>query len=129
MLRSFFLTMTLCVPAHSAELLMFESDICPFCDKWNDDLSEVYPITAEGKRAPLRRVDNDVAWPDDIGNVRPIRYTPTFVLVEDDEEVGRVTGYNSEDFFWGLLGELIEKLPAASAHEGRISEKTSKTEE
>ena len=112
MLRQLIIAVTFCAPAQSAELLMFESDICPFCEKWDDDLAEIYPKTSEGKRAPLRRVDNDLRWPDDLGEVRPIRYTPTFVLVENGAEVGRVTGYNSEDFFWGLLGELIDELPA-----------------
>ena len=102
------------LPAHAAELLMFDSDICPYCEKWHEELGEVYPKTTEGKRAPLRVVDNDLEWPDDIGDVRPIRYTPTFVLVEHGIEIGRVTGYNSEDFFWGLLGQLIEKLPVAA---------------
>ena len=90
---------------------MFESETCPFCDKWNEDLGGVYPITREGKRAPLRRIDNDIPWPDDVIGVRPVRYTPTFVLVHEDTEIGRVTGYNSEDFFWGLLGEIIDELP------------------
>lgn len=99
------------LPVQAAELLMFESSVCPWCEQWDEDLAEIYPKTAEGKRAPLRRIDNDFKWPDDIGAVRPIRYTPTFVLVDDGVEVGRVTGYNSEDFFWGLLGDLIEKLP------------------
>ena len=99
------------VPASAADLLMFDSDICPFCEKWHEELGAVYPKTPEGKRAPLRVVDNDLKWPDDIGNVRPVRYTPTFVLVEGGEEVGRITGYNREDFFWGLLGKMIADLP------------------
>lgn len=111
MIRIISLALLLPHPAHAAELLMFESNTCPFCEKWNDDLGEVYPITPEGKRAPLRRIDDDIPWPDDVKGVRPVRYTPTFVLVHDNEEVGRITGYNSEDFFWGLLGEMIEDLP------------------
>ena len=111
MLRPLFMTIFLCEPAQATELLMFESDFCPFCEKWNEELGEVYAKTTEGKRAPLRRVDNDLRWPDDLGDVRPIRYTPTFVLVDDGAEVGRITGYHQEDFFWGLLGELIEELP------------------
>ncbi len=115
MIRTISIALLMCSPAHAAELLMFESGSCPYCDKWNEDLGGVYPITPEGKRAPLRRVNDDLPWPDDIGEVRPVRYTPTFVLVENGEEVGRITGYNSEDFFWGLLGELIDELPETPA--------------
>lgn len=111
MIRAISLSLLLSSPAEAAELLMFESHSCPFCDKWNKELGSVYALTPEGKRAPLRRIDDDLPWPDDIKGVRPVRYTPTFVLVEEGAEVGRITGYNSEDFFWGLLGELIEDLP------------------
>jgi hypothetical protein len=40
--------------------------------------------------------------------MKPTRFTPTFVLVADGREVGRITGYPGEDFFWGLLQRLIE---------------------
>jgi hypothetical protein len=38
--------------------------------------------------------------------------------VEDGREIGRIRGYPGEDFFWGLLGEMIEKLdtPGESAN-------------
>jgi len=111
MLRPLIFATMLCTPAHAAELLMFESDFCPFCEKWHDELGGVYAKTEEGKRAPLRRVDNDLPWPKDLGEIRPIRYTPTFILVDEGTEVGRITGYNREDFFWGLLGKLIDDLP------------------
>ncbi len=31
-----------------------------------------------------------------------------------DAEVGRIVGYPGEDHFWGLLGELFQRLPAQS---------------
>lgn len=37
-------------------------------------------------------------------------YTPTFILLEDGQEVGRIEGYPGEGFFWGLLGKMLEKL-------------------
>jgi hypothetical protein len=33
-------------------------------------------------------------------------------LLDDGREVGRILGYPGEGHFWGLLGELIERLPA-----------------
>lgn len=43
----------------------------------------------------------------------PIRYTPTFVLIENGEELGRIEGYPGDAFFWGLLDRLLQKLPPA----------------
>lgn len=99
--------------ADAAELLMFESDDCVWCDAWNEDIGPIYPKTSEGRRAPLRRIDIHDRRPADIGNIEGVRFTPTFVLVDDrGQEVGRINGYPGEDFFWGLLSELIAKLPA-----------------
>lgn len=41
----------------------------------------------------------------------PVIYTPTFVLVEHDSEIGRIEGYPGEDFFWSLLERLLLQLP------------------
>ncbi|MEL6962281.1 MAG: thioredoxin family protein [Pseudomonadota bacterium] len=92
---------------------MFESKICEWCDAWHAEIGPIYPKTDEGKRAPLRTVDIHDARPGDLTDIDGIRFTPTFVLLADDgNEVGRINGYPGEDFFWGLLAELMAKLPA-----------------
>ncbi|MEP0943350.1 MAG: transcriptional regulator [Rhizobiaceae bacterium] len=101
----------LCLPARAAELIMFEQDYCEWCERWNEDIGVVYAKTDEGKRAPLRRVNIHDPIPGDISSVRVERFTPTFVLVDKGVEIGRIRGYPGEDFFWGLLGQLIKKLP------------------
>ncbi|MEZ5930406.1 MAG: hypothetical protein R3F54_00330 [Alphaproteobacteria bacterium] len=96
----------------AAELVMFEADDCTWCRAWNEDIGPIYPKTAEGRRAPLRRVDIHAPRPGDLAGIDGVRFTPTFVLVDDEgREVGRINGYPGQDFFWGMLGELIAKLP------------------
>ena len=97
--------------AKAAELIMFEQDYCEWCERWNEEIGVVYAKTSEGKRAPLKRVNIHAPIPNEISFVRVERFTPTFVLIEGGEEIGRIRGYPGEDFFWGLLGQLIEKLP------------------
>ena len=106
-----FLTLTT-LPARAAELLMFEEKWCHWCEKWNAEIGVIYDKTAEGKRAPLRRVDIHDGMPSDIDLKTRVQYTPTFVLVDGNREVARIEGYPGEDFFWGLLGQMLEKLPA-----------------
>lgn len=91
---------------------MLEQEHCEWCEQWNNDIGVVYAKTSEGKRAPLRRVDIHSAVPDDIKHIKMGRFTPTFVLVDRGKEVGRIRGYPGEDFFWGLLGQMLKKLPA-----------------
>jgi len=42
-------------------------------------------------------------------------FTPTFVLMGDGVEVGRMEGYAGEDFFWGLLGRMLSQADATWA--------------
>jgi hypothetical protein len=103
-------------PAAATEwvLVMVEQAGCIYCARWNEEVAPEYPLTPEGRFAPLRRVDlRDL--PEDLDFAsRPI-YTPTFVLMGDGAEVGRLEGYPGEDFFWGLLGRLLSQGDAAWA--------------
>lgn len=95
------------------ELVMLEQDACSYCEDWHAVIGPIYHKTDEGRAAPLRFVDIHGAWPEDLGDVSPDRFTPTFILVRDGKEVGRMRGYVSEDFFWGLLAEMIEDASVA----------------
>ena len=97
--------------ALAAELVMFESATCAWCERWHGEIGPIYPNTSESRCAPLRRVDIHAPRPDDLQGIDPVVYTPTFVLILDGEEVGRVVGYPGEDFFWTLLTDQLVKLP------------------
>jgi thioredoxin-related protein len=90
--------------AHS--LVMIEDDGCVYCVRWHKEVGDAYANSAEGRFAPLdrrRMRDPEIAF------LRNIRYTPTFVLLRGDEEIGRITGYPGADFFWQLLADLLTK--------------------
>ena len=124
-LAAFFSHAALPPPVHAAELLMYEEKGCPWCRRWHVEIGPAYPNTIEGRRAPLRRVDIHGPKPDDILLATPVRASPTFVLVENGREIGRITGYPGADFFWGLLNPLLVKLeqdaPATTTREGRAA--------
>jgi thioredoxin-related protein len=98
------------MPAHAAELVMFEQPGCVWCAAFDREIATIYPKTDEGKRAPLRRVDIDKALPADLAFIQTERLTPLFVLIDKGREIGRIRGYPGDDNFWGLLGALIKKL-------------------
>ena len=88
---------------------------CSWCAKWDRELGGIYPLTPEGRRAPLRRVElRDFAEPLEL--LGRLRYTPTFVLADRGREIGRITGYQNEDAFWGLLARLMAQLDDRSPH-------------
>ena len=92
-----------------AMLVMVEEKGCIWCARWNEEISEIYPKTAEGAAAPLKRIDIHAKRPDDIVFARSLTFTPTFVLVVDGLEVSRIEGYPGEDFFWGLLDRMLDE--------------------
>ena len=97
----------------AAELIMFEQAGCVWCETFNREIAPIYAKTAEGQRAPLRRVDIDQPVPQDLAFIAVERLAPLFVLVEKGHEIGRIRGYPGEDHFWGLLGVLIKNLDDA----------------
>ncbi|MHA6267665.1 thioredoxin family protein [uncultured Aliiroseovarius sp.] len=118
MLRAFAAaTLALCVflgaPVRAAELIMVEEPGCAWCAKWERELGAIYPKTPEGQFAPLRKVQlHDLRKSDAVSRhgftlVRPAMFTPTFVLIEDGKELSRLEGYPGEDFFWGLLKQML----------------------
>jgi len=66
--------------ANGAELLMFESETCGWCDRWREEIGPIYPKTNEGKRAPLRAISIHEPRPVAYRSINGIVYTPTFVL-------------------------------------------------
>jgi thioredoxin-related protein len=113
-LASALVLLGLAAPAEAAELLMYRRAGCPWCAAWDQAIGPVYPKTEIGRRLPVRAVDLDGRARPAVALERPVRYTPTFVLVEEGRELGRIEGYPGEDFFWGLLEKLARGLPAAS---------------
>lgn len=95
--------------AADSVLVMVEEKGCMWCERWNAEIAEIYPKTAEGRAAPLQRIDIHAPRPDELTFDRPLHFTPTFVLMVDGNEASRIEGYPGEDFFWGLLGQMLEQ--------------------
>lgn len=97
-------------PAAKGEtiLLMIEEKWCAWCQRWDREVGVVYDKTSEGRAAPLQRHDIHAPLSEGISLVRSAHYTPTFVLLRDGIELGRIEGYPGEEFFYGLLRKLLE---------------------
>jgi thioredoxin-related protein len=106
--------------AQAAELLMFDQAGCVYCQRWDRDVGSLYGKTSEAKSLPLRRVDIQSQKASGITLASPVRYTPTFVVVDNGREVGRITGYSNDDSFWGLLDALAAKLAPSPRQSNRI---------
>lgn len=109
-MRHFFLALVLALaplPAMAAELLLFEANGCYWCDRWKSEVGRYYHKTREGQVMPLRIVSLDRPMPADLSWLRGVRASPTFVLVDEGYELGRIVGYRNEDRFWMRVGKLL----------------------
>ncbi|MCC6889191.1 MAG: thioredoxin family protein [Hyphomicrobiales bacterium] len=87
---------------------MYRRAGCPWCLAWDREVGPIYGKTDIGRAVPLRMIDLDGERPQVVLK-GPVRYTPTFVLVEDGRELGRIEGYPGDSFFWGLLERLVRQ--------------------
>lgn len=111
MLRALLISTVICLPMKGwAEtlLLMAQEDGCYWCGRWDAEIAHIYPKTAEGRTASLKRFDLRGSQPD-YQFSKPVTFTPTFLLIDNGREVGRIEGYPGEDFFWGLLNEMFTR--------------------
>ena len=90
-----------------ASLVMVEEKGCVWCARWDDQIAPIYPKTEAGRTAPLRRIDIRADTPADLTFSRSLRFTPTFLLMVDGQEISRIEGYPGEDFFWGVLEKMM----------------------
>ena len=100
--------------ARAAELVMFERAGCVWCRKWDREVGTIYSKSPEGQRVPLRRASLDQPLPAELRLNPPVLYSPTFVLMDAGREVGRITGYQGDEAFWGLLTDMLKRMEGAS---------------
>ena len=117
-LRGLFLALLILIAGQrsvsAAELVMFEEPGCGWCAAWDEEIGIVYHKTDEGRRAPLRRIDMTAAQPPELSQVKAVVFSPTFVLIKEGEEIGRIVGYPGEQFFWPMLQDLLDRLAPPS---------------
>ncbi len=99
-------------PPLGLALVMIEEHGCGYCQRWLEEVGPGYAASDEGRRAPLIRIDRFSKQAEQFPRVV---YSPTFVLLREGQERGRILGYPGPDFFWSLLADLLRKLDAESA--------------
>ena len=90
------------------QLLMITSDSCPWCEAFEEEVGQAYHRTEDATLLPLRRHDFFEALPIDLKNITPATMTPTFIILHNGSEVGRIVGYPGAELFWWRLSEFVE---------------------
>jgi thioredoxin-related protein len=90
--------------APGVRLIMVDDLGCPYCARWNAEVGVGYANSGEGRFAPLVRVRKGSAA---LVGLHAITHTPTFIVVRDGIEIGRITGYPGAHFFWPMLNDIL----------------------
>ena len=90
------------------ELVVFEVDGCNYCRLFRRDVLPAYMMSPRAGDVPIRFVDLN----DGTGGVRltnQIDVVPTAVLVRNNRETGRITGYSGPESFFQLMRYLLNQ--------------------
>lgn len=91
------------------QLLMVDDKACIWCRRWDAEVRESYRNSPLGRIAPLVR---RAKFHRDLARYEPLAFTPTFLLLRDGHEIGRIVGYSGADFFWSEIERLIANAGA-----------------
>lgn len=95
--------------AGSLQLLVTHDAACGDFARWQREIGPSYAASPEGRAAPLLDIRTDGPWPDGLALASRPRATPTFILVEDGREIGRIEGYGDAARFRAGLSRLLQQ--------------------
>ena len=93
------------------ELVVMESPGCSYCDIFRRDVLPAYEASERGKELPVRFVDVNDAATAKLELQTPVDIVPTFVIVKDNKEIGRIPGYVGPENFYHAINYLLSIAP------------------
>lgn len=98
-------------PTPTFEMVVLEVPGCIYCNVFRQRLLPTYKASKQSKQLPIRFVDvNDPAVAE-IGLKQPIGIVPTFVILENNQEIGRIPGYMGRRDFFRAIDYIVSRRP------------------
>jgi thioredoxin-related protein len=98
---------------NAIQLINIHSDNCHYCVKFQKEVG-TDGFNAVSLNVPMVTIDIEEPVPawwkeaQDDGRISPIKYTPTFILLDDNnQEVGRFVGYRNPEWFFEKFNSLF----------------------
>ncbi len=99
------------LPASNLELVVMEAPGCTYCELFRRDVLPSYQASERAKEMPIRFLDINDITAEDLGLDTAIDIVPTFVVLKDHKEVGRIPGYMGPEYFFHSINHLISSAP------------------
>ena len=94
--------------ASNLRLVMFTSKDCPVCQARERKIGSIYKKSHYQVTLPLTRLNFSTPRPDWLSIQKPISGTPTFVIIKNGHEIGRILGFTDPEMFWWQLSSFTE---------------------
>lgn len=95
---------------NAAELYIIEHSRCPACIRFHATVGQDYSSAPQSRLAQLHRVMLDGGDRPAVLKGTTIRGTPTFILMDGDQPIGRFDGFRDPENFWSRLDALLISL-------------------
>ena len=89
------------------EVLVFESESCIYCRIFRRDVLPQYLQSKRAKMAPIKFIDVKRVDPKKLGIVAPLTMLPTFVIMREGRERGRINGYLGPEPFFHMVSQIL----------------------
>ena len=97
--------------ASNLELVVMEAPGCTYCGIFRRDVLPAYEASERAKDVPIRFLDvNDVSSTK-MDLETPVDIVPTFVILKDNKEIGRIPGYVGPETFFHTINYLLSTVP------------------
>lgn len=93
------------------ELVVMEAPGCTYCTLFRRDVLPSYENSERAKDVPIRFVDINDEAADALGLDGPVDVVPTFVVLKNNKEVGRIPGYTGPEIFFHTINYLLAGAP------------------
>lgn len=91
----------------AAEIIMIEVEGCVYCKVFRRNVLPVYQDSPRGKEVPIRFVDYNTQAAAELPLNGPVTIVPTFVMMKDNREVGRLPGYVGRSEFLRAVTHML----------------------
>lgn len=92
------------------QMVVLETEDCTICVLFRRYIVPAYSLAPRAKDVPLKFVDmNDKAY-DELNLDGPVSMLPTAILMQNNREVGRISGYMGPENFFHAMKRLMARL-------------------
>lgn len=93
------------------ELIVVEADGCIYCDLFRRDVLPTYQSSNQGQQVPARFVDINDVDAAALTLKSKVDIVPTFIVMKNRNEIGRVPGYVGPENFYHAINYLMASAP------------------